>query len=65
MRVGVNLRHFVFVCARVCEEGERVNVFQSAHLCVNGNVCVRECLALCVCPCISILNGGREEGDGL
>lgn len=28
MRVGVNLRHFLFVCMWVCEERERPNVFK-------------------------------------
>lgn len=57
-RAGVNLKHSLFVCARVGEEGERVDVFKSARLCVNGRVWV--CAALC--PCISSRGGGGGRG---
>lgn len=65
MRVGVNLRHFVYVCVWECEERDRENVFKVCT-CVLMKVCV--CVALCVYMCISISNSGGmgcgvKEGD--
>lgn len=45
---GLTSGHFVFVCVWVCEERERVQVFKSVHLCVNGSACLWSSVCLCV-----------------
>lgn len=62
MRVGVDLRHFLFVCAWVCEEREGVNVFESVHLCVNGGACLCGCVRACVCGSLSVHQHLAQEG---
>ncbi len=65
MRVGVNLRHFVYVCVWECEERDRENVFKVCT-CVLMKVCVCVWLFVFICASASQTVGGWagvKEGD--